>query len=108
MRPTRRFATDSDFAPGWPVRLVALSLLLCGCPWSKNPNVRGKISNRDVGALLGRASFDFSCPQEEITLTKVAQLQVGAEGCGQRGVYVRTGSGYVLNNVGKEQRAPAD
>ena len=50
-----------------------------------------------MGPLRERASFDFKCPKEQLALTELPNSQVGVEGCGNRGVYVDTPAGWVMN-----------
>lgn len=63
-------------------------------------------------ALQSRARFEMRCDQVNIApLTHEtfgstdAPLYQGAEGCGQRMVYVATTSGYVLNSGGQDNIA---
>jgi len=79
--------------------MVAFCLLLFACRPSTSPNVHGDLTKGHAELIFTRASFDFSCPREQIVLTRMGE-QVGAEGCGHRGVYVPTDGGWALNSVG--------
>ncbi|MFW5876373.1 MAG: hypothetical protein ACOCXM_06520 [Myxococcota bacterium] len=67
--------------------------------------------------LRPRASFDFGCPPGQIRFTLFkrtgrAPTEVGAQGCGRRGMYVRAvgpgGTGpWVLNTEGGGANVPA-
>jgi hypothetical protein len=59
-------------------------------------------------ALRSRASFEFQCPQDQITMTPLTTetlgnsnvpLNQGVTGCGKRAVYTATISGYVLDSA---------
>ncbi len=72
---------------GWrSVVLVALSaLVLGGCNHNK----------RAEKTVKSRAAFEMSCPEDEVALQVLATegprtlaTQIGAEGCGQKTVYV--------------------
>ena len=58
---------------------------------------------RDSAELVRRAGFDMDCKAGEMRLTLISVApnkfpeQVGVEGCGSKGVYVKTTSGWVLN-----------
>lgn len=79
------------------------------------PVERNDVRQHDaVVELLQRASFEFDCPSEEIELVAVEDFrllqnadaagpgtQLGAKGCGQRGLYVYTAeNGWVLDSAG--------
>ena len=51
----------------------------------------------DTNGARVRAAYDFNCSEDKIAMTELSRTQVGAEGCGHRGVYVYTQSGWVLN-----------
>jgi hypothetical protein len=51
---------------------------------------------------LDRASFELSCPREELTVTKISSNTMGVSGCGQKGVYLLTNDGkWILNSSSK-------
>jgi len=52
--------------------------------------------------LRTRAAFDFECPEQQITLTKLASYTYGATGCDRRGTYVMDGTtgSWILNPDG--------
>lgn len=64
-------------------------------------------------AVKSRASFDFNCPSEQITLTLLETTNqpysfrypelIGARGCGQQATYVSAGSTWVMDS---ERPAP--
>lgn len=71
--------------------LLGLAVSLCsaaGCYRSHNPD-----AEKTVRRL---AAFEFSCPEEDITLTRLddaggvrkLSTQIGASGCGKKSVYV--------------------
>lgn len=84
------------------VRALKLSILVAissACGSYQHPNVHGEMTQGTAEQLFSRASFEFNCPREQIELFRMAGRQVGATGCGQRGVYVRAGNaGWVLNS----------
>jgi hypothetical protein len=43
--------------------------------------------------LLKRASFDFSCTKDELTVTKIDDRTRGVRGCGHQATYVETCDG---------------
>lgn len=73
--------------------------------------------DKTLQELRPRASFDFGCPQEQLRFTLFkrsgrAPTEVGAQGCGHRGMYVRAvgtgGTGpWVLNTEGGSVNPPA-
>lgn len=98
------------------VALVAvLSLPMAGC--LAKVQVGGHSLYADEWArysedIKRRAAFELKCPAEQIQLQVLATNpfndaipnQVGADGCGQRLVYVRTPSGFVLNSKGADAK----
>jgi hypothetical protein len=55
--------------------------------------------------LEPRASFEFQCPREQLSFTLLKRrgrypTEVGAEGCGRRGVYIRVVTGGMRGHVG--------
>ena len=71
--------------------LIGLAVSLCsaaGCYRSHNPD-----ADKTVRKL---AAFEFSCPEDEISLTNLddaggvrkLSTQIGASGCGKKSVYV--------------------
>lgn len=86
----------------------ASSLVVDGLPVGEQ---KWSDSQRDVRR---RASFDMGCDAAalELTLLEVHEwarppnpTQVGVTGCGRRGVYVRTSSGWVLNTDQRDSGA---
>jgi len=88
---------------------IALGALACTprptVTVSPGVTIYERVWNDAVDALGTRASFDFGCPAEELEFT-VLHLsgryitQMGVSGCGQRGVYVRRGTGdWVINST---------
>ncbi|MCY1008354.1 hypothetical protein OV079_22910 [Nannocystis pusilla] len=89
--------------------------LFGGCRHSPTPElvVDGFTLNpdpwlEDRQKIAQRASFDLNCPADKIGLTVLAvggngmwfddwATQVGASGCDQRVVYIRTPQGWVAN-----------
>jgi hypothetical protein len=65
--------------------MLMLALLVAACVPSTDP-------------LRTRAAFDFKCPEDQVHLHELSRFQQGVEGCGRRGVYVYTTSGWVLNS----------
>jgi hypothetical protein len=67
-------------------------------------------------ALRDRASFEFQCPANPITIVALtdetygntnAPLHQGVTGCGKRGVYTATTSGYVSDSAVVQDGRPA-
>jgi hypothetical protein len=69
----------------------------------------------DQKKITQRASFDLNCPAEKIETTVLAvggngmyfddwATQVGAAGCDQRAVYIRTPQGWLANIAGADSK----
>jgi hypothetical protein len=65
-----------------------------------------KLYEEERARVVARAKFDFSCPPEKIATSVVEVFpgsvevsQFGVSGCDQRGTYVSTRTGWVLNAV---------
>jgi hypothetical protein len=73
--------------------VIALLLALPGC------------TGMHLARVKKTASFDFNCPEEQITVQKLSSgalgvpgAQIGAKGCGQQGRYVLSrDAGWVRN-----------
>jgi hypothetical protein len=57
----------------------------------------------DFATVKRRASFELRCPRSQIEIVTLdakddRASQVGAEGCGQRAIYLRRGDEWVLNS----------
>ncbi|MBI2395893.1 MAG: hypothetical protein HYV09_40390 [Deltaproteobacteria bacterium] len=81
------------------VTILAAALLACG-----QMTVRSSFQQY----ALNRAAFEMECPREKIQLVALnvalenpayVGSQVGAVGCGKKGTYVLTHSGWVLNSA---------
>jgi predicted small lipoprotein YifL len=57
---------------------------------------------------LERASFELSCPREQLTSQHLGALSVGVSGCGHKGVYVLTPAGWLMNSVDDGRGAPRE
>jgi len=66
-------------------------------------------------ALRQRAAFEFQCPEGEIKITPLtektfgstnAPINQGVTGCGKRGVYTATVSGYVSDSGSVQAATP--
>jgi hypothetical protein len=60
---------------------------------------------------LDRASFEMSCPKDQMKATSIDKTTIGVEGCGKKGVYLMLVSGpgrkkWVLNSS-EDSRPPA-
>jgi len=105
------------------VLAVALPVLGgCGHRQPKTPPlvVNGYTLNpdpwlEDRQKIAQRASFDLNCPAEQLELSVLAvggngmwfddwATQVGAAGCDQRAVYVRTNQGWLANIAGADAK----
>ena len=97
-----------------PLLLTTLAIAATtGCKPSQPPLVVDGYTlnpdpwNQDRQTIVQRASFDLNCDPQSLEVRVLAAgggqvfddwaTQVGVSGCGQRGVYVRTQSGWVLN-----------
>lgn len=70
---------------------------------------------KDAQTITQRASFDLNCPADQIAVTVLAvggngmyfddwATQVGAAGCDQRAVYIRTPQGWLANIAGADAK----
>jgi len=49
---------------------------------------------------LPRASFELSCPKEQLTVTELSYTEMGVDGCGKKVVFVYVrGQGWVNNTA---------
>ncbi len=77
----------------------AAFMVACGGGQSTYPNVGPGISDRHADAIFGLAEFELNCPRQQIQLSKVAQYRVGANGCGNRALYMYVQNvGWVSNS----------
>ncbi|MFB6352033.1 MAG: hypothetical protein ABEN55_23715 [Bradymonadaceae bacterium] len=97
------------------VALLAIVPLLAMCTTVEQGKITdGKVLQKSsMVDLKKRAGFDLDCERSQIDLTALTQfelapsggpssdeVQVGAEGCGKRGVYVWSDDkGWVLNSA---------
>jgi len=87
--------------------LLALGLLVFGCNRHTVITVSGievyeEYWRRAANEVTARATFDMSCPAEELELHLLMKVvrrpsQIGVDGCGRRVTYVLTDSGWVAN-----------
>lgn len=97
------------------ISLVLIVLLSAGCTTVP----RGEISNRmmndtaSLKVLKMRAEYELQC--DDLTFTALNKFgvgangvvsgnsgaQIGADGCGKRGVYVKAGADWLLNSGSK-------
>jgi len=58
--------------------------------------------------LLSRAAFDFSCPEEQLKVTKLGnRTTAGVEGCGKRATYVNDNDHWIMNSPSVEPGSAA-
>jgi hypothetical protein len=57
-------------------------------------------------SVTERASFELSCPRDQITLTSLAPSQVGVSGCDTKRVYVFSDAGWLLDSGSTESAEP--
>lgn len=50
------------------------------------------------GEAVRRASFELSCPVEQLEFVLINRDHAGVEGCGRRLVYMSTRNGWILNS----------
>ena len=71
----------------WMVVALASAALTTGC-WGGYAKVRSE----HQAAVRKRAAFDFSCPEEKLSVVPLQPVetprQYGVEGCGDKAVYV--------------------
>jgi hypothetical protein len=72
--------------------LVGLVAVLAGCATFDAENFKK--------TDLRRAAFELGCKPEQLTVTDVAEREVGVTGCGKRAVYVIAPNGGWVNNGG--------
>lgn len=87
----------------WHFSLIAgLTLVMQGCA-----------SSVPLDELRRRVAYEFDCSAEQLELTQLSEgsnryghgAQYGARGCGQRAVYVYSGTeGWINNTAGGEDR----
>jgi hypothetical protein len=58
---------------------------------------------RTIDELLPRTTFDLDCPAQQLSFTLFRKLgrepvEVGVEGCGRRGLYMRPNIGGYISN----------
>ena len=97
----------------WLDRGLMLSVLFLascgGTMMSGGIKVDQGLTEDNFGKVKARAAFDFGCQAEKVEAVVIAAdglawsggqmpSQIGASGCGHKGVYVRTPSGWVLNS----------
>ena len=85
---SRSFADSPRFFRG---TITAVVCLLFGC--SALVSVRAAHNEAGQDAVRERASFDFECPSDQLTLMSLESesefpTQYGVTGCGRRSVYV--------------------
>lgn len=95
--------------------LASLGLVISGCGPSRESALAAVASHDD--ALRARASFDFQCPKDGLTVTPLKTysnafhedvkyaVMAGVQGCNQRGTYLydQTRGLWVLNSETERQ-----
>ncbi|GAA6146873.1 hypothetical protein [Thalassolituus maritimus] len=86
---------------------MSLAAIVASCA-SYNPE---KYQRENREQVLPRASFEMGCPKEDIDITYLHSndygwpLTIGAEGCGQKLVYIYVEKqGWILNSDGKSSK----
>ncbi len=86
--------------------LLGLSLL-SGCGMNRYQRRHEESAPREVSQ---RFAYEFRCPVEQVQTTAIAAsphndwtVTIGADGCGQRAVYVYANGVWVLNSVEGER-----
>lgn len=73
------------------IKAIAISSLLSAC--ASTIEMKSWDSAITTQVKL-RSAFEFDCDKDEIEITKITSKSYGAEGCGQKGVYVVSGPAH--------------